>query len=462
MEQDGTSLPSGTLGGTDTVDGGAGTDQITFDNLNQVIGYFDAANSELQFWDWSQYGDSNPDDPSFVHAEETEAQANVNFVGMEQLYFGSYDGSADAQFGIDFSFGGNFTGMMVAGGSGDDSINWSNGTQEWFSGADAVLIFGGGGNDTIYGSSVFDDIQGGDGNDTIYVAGGYNTANSIAGGAGDDTIHVHSFDALNTITGGAGTDTVDYSYLESNLTVSLSQSFVGVLHGAAQGDTISGVETLIGSSIDDVFSFTGTASGSGVTTVNGDDGNDTFSFGTGATFGGLVDGGAGTDTLVLGASANTVTVANVETITGGALEDTITIQNGSNVVVTGGTYSDTLTLDGSSHVVRYTSLGDLGDIINGYAKASDALLFDSSVFLGDGGDIFGGSNNTLSNLEYFHSGSGMVASDGASVFFFQDTDTGKLYYDADGSDGASAAVLVADFDSDLEVSDFIGTSGAVA
>ena len=480
MEQAGTSLPSGTLGGTDTVDGGGGTDQITFANLNQVIGYFDASNSELSFWDWSQYGDSNPDDPATVHAEEMAAQATVTFTDMDQLYFGSYDGSAKAQFGGGFTFAGSFTGMVVAGGSGDDSINWSGSSGEgWFSGADAVLIFGGGGNDTIYGSAGPDDIQGGDGNDTIYGSGGTNSlsggagddtiyveglGNTVNGGDGNDTIHVKVAASANNIVGGSqsgGVDTLTYSTLGTAITANMTGSSLTVLHGGT--DSVSGIESFVGSANADTFNLTGDVTSYGVQNITGDGGNDIFNVEAGTTFSGTLYGGSGTDTVNLGAVQNPLNVSDIEIVNGSASQDFIVMQGTSDVTVTGGGAADTLTLNSSgSHTVRFTAASDLGDIINGFATATDTLLFDSSVFQGDGGDIFGGSNNTVSNLEYFHSGSGMVASDGATVFFFQDTDTGKLYYDADGSDGATAAVLVGEFDTTLSVTDFTGSNGAVA
>src|SRR5947209_4011676 len=61
-----------------------------------------------------------------------------------------------------------------------------------------------------------------------------------------------------------------------------------------------------------------------VDTLTSGTGADTIAF-TGVLSNASVDMGAGNDTLTLGASGNTVTLANTETVTGGASDDTITL-----------------------------------------------------------------------------------------------------------------------------------------
>ncbi len=288
--------------------------------------------------------------------------------------------------------------------------------------------------------------------------------NTITGGDGNDTIHVKVAASANNINGGSesgGVDTLTYSTLGTTITANMTGSSISVLHGGS--DSVSGIESLVGSANADTFNLTGNVTSYGVQNITGDGGNDIFNLEAGTTFTGTLFGGSGTDTVNLGAVQNPLNISDVEVVYGSASQDFIVMQGASDVTVTGGASSDTLTLNSSgSHTVRYTGTSDLGDIINGFSTATDTLLFNSDSFTDDGGgNIFGGSNGALSDLNYFATGSGLGQWSGNTVYFYQDTsDNGKLYYDADGSDGTHSAVLVAEFDTNLDATDFIGASGA--
>ena len=85
-----------------------------------------------------------------------------------------------------------------------------------------ATLYGTTNNDYLYGTNLNDIIYGDAGNDTI------------RGSAGADTIY-----------GGAGIDTVDYSSSQAAVTVNLSTGTGS--GGDAQGDTLRGIENLIGS-----------------------------------------------------------------------------------------------------------------------------------------------------------------------------------------------------------------------
>jgi hemolysin type calcium-binding protein/FecR-like protein len=307
-------IPSGGIGGVDTVDGGGGTDQITFDQLHSVSGRLDAATSKLYMWD----GIST--DPMTL--SDSTAALSVTFQNMEQLYFGSYDGSADAAFPISFSFGASFTGLVVAGSTGNDEINWSSGTLNWYSGADAVLVFGGCGNDILYGSGVADDLQGGAGNDTLYGAGGSNslsggagndtiyvdgTTNTVKGGDGDDTIYVEGATSGNTINGGSDSsigDTLNFSSLGASVQFNFNGSAANVTHGGSGGGDVSGIENYVGSGLADTINLNGDMSSLGIDDLNGGAGADTFNVAAGTTFSGKLSGGGGSDTINLHAAGS--------------------------------------------------------------------------------------------------------------------------------------------------------------
>ena len=195
--------------------------------------------------------------------------------------------------------------------------------------------------DTLTGNAVANTLDGRSGNDTLI------------GGAGADAL-----------IGGAGTDTADYSSSAAGVTVNL-QTGLGA-GGDAQGDTLSGIENIIGSALADV--------------LTGDSGANTLVGGLGAD---VLNGGAGTDTADYSSSAAGVTVSletgsgsggdaqgdalsGIENIIGSALADTLTGNGGINTLV-GGLGADVLN-------------GRAGnDTLSGGAD-TDTFLFDGTAF----------------------------------------------------------------------------------
>jgi Ca2+-binding RTX toxin-like protein len=140
----------------------------------------------------------------------------------------------------------------------------------------ADLIFGDAGNDTIDGGAGNDKLAGEDGNDTF------------KGGAGADQM-----------SGGAGVDTVDYSGSVTGVTVDLRTGTGS--RGDAEGDTLSGIENLIGSNGPWGDTLTGDSNDNildgrrGSDFLFGNDGKDTLIGGMGND---TMAGGAGPDTFV--------------------------------------------------------------------------------------------------------------------------------------------------------------------
>ncbi|WP_374063556.1 calcium-binding protein, partial [Pseudomonas cichorii] len=86
-------------------------------------------------------------------------------------------------------------------------------------------------------------------------------ADTLTGTAGDDEINALAGNDLikgsagaDKIDGGAGSDTVDYSASTEgiNINVRLGVGLVG-RGGDAEGDTLNGIETVIGTAFNDVF-----------------------------------------------------------------------------------------------------------------------------------------------------------------------------------------------------------------
>jgi Ca2+-binding RTX toxin-like protein len=168
------------------------------------------------------------------------------------------------------------------------------------------LVSGTAGDDTLVGTTGVDMIDGGAGNDTLNGGAG---DEFLYGGAGDDTLAGGA--GSDVLSGGLGTDTADYSASAAGVTVDL-EAGTGT-GGDAQGDILSGIENLIGTSYDDTFR------GNDADNVfTGGDGNDVFAVGD----------MAGNDTLYGGV--------------GGGWTDTIRLLNSDNSSIAGGW---TITLD---------------------------------------------------------------------------------------------------------------------
>ena len=187
------------------------------------------------------------------------------------------------------------------GGSGHDHLT---------GGAGADVLVGGPGNDAAYyaisaaavtvnlldGTGTGGDAEGdtldsieylsGSGHDDTLIGNAGN--NVLAGGAGADTLD-----------GGEGIDTASYSGSASRVDVRLSGTVVN--HGDATGDTLTGIENLIGSAHNDILAGDRQAN-----TLDGLDGNDLLWASSGDD---LLTGGPGADRLVGGAGLDTASWA---------------------------------------------------------------------------------------------------------------------------------------------------------
>src|SRR5262245_37269067 len=132
----------------------------------------------------------------------------------------------------------NTTGIVVSGGSGDDTISLGNaalppaqlfggnGNDMLSGGSGADQLFGGNGNDTLNGGDGDDILDGGAGDDRV--VGGRGTDTAFLG-AGNDTFVWNPGDGNDTVEGGAGFDKLDF--LGANKDFSAN--------GANKGETIT-------------------------------------------------------------------------------------------------------------------------------------------------------------------------------------------------------------------------------
>ncbi|WP_053213435.1 calcium-binding protein [Pseudomonas sp. Q12-87] len=264
-----------------------------------------------------------------------------------------------------------------------------------------AVINGTSGTDTLVGTTGADQLYGLEGNDSLSGGDGNDW---LEGGAGSDTLN-----------GGTGTDTASYANSTAGVTVNLTTG-TG-LGGDAQGDTLTSMEAVVGSSFNDTLisqtnghSLQG-GGGDDVYVVNGIGvtvyeaagwGNDevrttladltlaanverlTFT-GTGNFIGrgnasdNIITGGAGNDTLIGGAGA--------DQLIGGAGVDTASYEDSGNVTLnlktgvhTGAALGDTFngieTFRGSASLDTFYASA-AADNLDGYS-GNDTLTYSQS------------------------------------------------------------------------------------
>ncbi len=241
---------------------------------------------------------------------------------------------------------------------------------------------------TITGTTGSDSMTGGSGDDTIHGAGGTDV---IAAGGGNDSVDYWANET--SIDGGTGSDTLVFRAAGSITTFNLAAS-AGTDQTAGDTTLVTNFEGFDASSSTSAMTVTGTSgantliTGSGNDTIDGGGGADTIAAGGGndtvSLYGaeGSVDGGTGTNTLVL-KTAYTVTLTNTADQTSG---DGATVTNFVNVDASA--LSAAVTLTGDANANALTG-GSGADTITGAAGAD-------TIRGGGGGDsISAGSENDL-------------------------------------------------------------------
>jgi Ca2+-binding RTX toxin-like protein len=279
------------------------------------------------------------------------------------------------------------------GGSLADTIN---------GGASADTLSGLGGNDVISGDAGNDILNGGAGNDRLF--GGQDN-DTLIGGTGADALF-----------GGAGIDSASYQF--SNAGVSINLKAGTGSGGHAAGDTLNGIENVLGSAFNDTLN-----GDNGANELNGGGGNDVLSGGQG---GDNLIGGTGIDSasyqfsnvaVNVNLKANTATGGHaegdtfnsVENLIGSAFNDVLT-GSGANNTLNGGAGNDTLSGGNGNDTLlggagNDTLVGGAGaDVLNGgadfdtasYSQSNAAVTVNLNAGTGNGGHATG---DTLSGIE---------------------------------------------------------------
>jgi Ca2+-binding RTX toxin-like protein len=301
-------------------------------------------------------------------------------------------GDGDDSIAFD-SFTGNQTVEKIDGGLGTNKI-WGTQYANVIDLSNTQLvniasIEGGGGDDTITGSSQSDLIVGGQGSDYVKGGAGDDTFlmsgidlysdrvrgdagyDVLLGSAGDDNFGFDSYggmDYVEKIDGGLGVNVIVGTQYGNVIDLSNTELVnIARIDGGAGDDTLtgsSGADTfvggvgsdrMIGGGGDDIFLISGSDSwedrvegGAGYDVILGSAGNDVFRFRNyhGNDTVEKIDGGTGWDIIAGGGDHDTINLSttelvNISRIEGGAGEDFITGSAG-NDVIDGGTWMDRL------------------------------------------------------------------------------------------------------------------------
>ncbi|WP_343525506.1 cadherin domain-containing protein [Sphingomonas sp.] len=362
--------------GDDTLDGGRGADVLDGGDGFDTADYSSASAGVNVYLDGRV---------------STGEAAGDQLISIERVLGSQYDDLLVGSAGANDLAGGDGDDVLVGGGgadtleggAGEDIADYSAST----AGVNVNLSTGLGqggdaegdrlsGIEDVIGSA-FDDVLTGDDNDNRFV-----------GGAGADRM-----------VGGGGIDTADYSTSQVAVSVSLDGR-VGQ-GGDAQGDTLSGIENLIGSDLNDQLGGDG-----GANTLTGGKGDDVLTGRGGAD---LLIGGDGLDTADYSDSTAAVDIGldgsanhggdaegdvydGIEALVGSAWNDRLRGSDGADVLHGGGG-DDVL-------------MGSLGaDVMDGgdgidtadYHASTAAITVDLQAGTGAGG-LAGG--DTLNSIEH--------------------------------------------------------------
>ncbi|MEH2536615.1 MULTISPECIES: beta strand repeat-containing protein [unclassified Bradyrhizobium] len=451
---DGSDVLAG-LGGADLLDGGAGTDTATYAassagvNVSLVTGTGSGGDAEgdtlisienltgssqndtLEGNDGDNVlaGGAGNDTVSYGHAVTGVTVSLALTTAQDTIGAGT-----DTLSTFENLTGSHFDNVLT-GSSGANVITSFEGNDILDGGAGADTLIGGTGNDTYVVDNAGDVVTevADEGVDTLQSSISYTlganvenltltgTGNLNGTGNADDNVITGNvgnnvlagLGGADTLIGNSGTDTVTYAASLAGVNVSLTTGTGS--GGDADGDTLSNVENLTGSGLND--------------TLEGDGSNNVLTGGAGIDTVSYENALAGvTVSLALTAAQNTVgagtdTLSSFENLTGSAFDDTLTGNTAANVL-TGGAGNDTLnggtgadTLIGGTGNDTYI-VDNVGDVVTeAVNEGTDTVQSSMNYALGDdlenlmltGAGALSGTGNADSNIITGNTGSNILA-----------------------------------------------------
>ena len=383
--------------GSDTLEGGVGNDTYLVDDaLDRIIEAAGAGTDTVQTILASFTLPDNVEVLTYTGAGNFTGTGN----GTGNTINGA--GGADLLSGLggDDTLNGNVGNDTLDGGEGNDALNGGADNDSLLGGAGVDNLSGGGGDDVLNGGLDNDVLNGGGGSDTASYAGETSnmTIDLVAGTARRNGTLEDTLTSIESAIGGSGNDSMTGS------------GGANLLDGGAGDDTLiggGGADTLLGGAGADRFTYVigggadsvdgGAGPGTDILSITSNGSNDVLDVifnGTRLTNfeGGSVTGvesvtadlGGGTDTLnytgttadlivnLTGSASGFTSILNIENVTGGSGNDTLTGSAGSNNL-SGGAGNDTLNGNGGTDVM----VGGIGD----------------DTYITDGGDTLTENNN---------------------------------------------------------------------
>jgi Ca2+-binding RTX toxin-like protein len=376
---------SGGSGGVDTLNGGLGTDTYLYaakdgvDIVNTGDKGFDRVSLVDSPYDWDTQRDG---DDLLIQFVVDEAAADAEFDPTTAIRIvDQYAGAGIAFFTGDF---GEEVNLFYGGDADLTTVFTASGLTGKDQGANAEVVEGTDGADTINGGGGQTDfLSGNGGDDVVNGQSGSGEQAFLYGGEGNDTLNgaagndnLRGDEGDDVLDGGAGRDRADYRFAKGAVAVDLSKQGVAQTIGADQGlDTLIDIENARGSAFND------TLIGNDIGNVLfGKDGDDSLVGGGGNDF---MIGGKGNDTLE-GAALGDFVEASYEDAKVGVVVNLTGVVQGS--------------------VAAHTATDGLGGV--------DTLKNIAGVFGSEFGDQFFGADND----EFFEPMGGDDTIDGGGGF----------------------------------------------
>ncbi|MCY4363582.1 MAG: calcium-binding protein [Gammaproteobacteria bacterium] len=209
------------------------------------------------------------------------------------------------------------------------------------------------GNDTVNGNAGADTLNGDEGNDILNGGAG---ADIINGGPGDDTLD--GGPGADMLDGGPGSDTASYQNSAVAVLVRLHNA-AAVKFGDAEGDTLTGIEHLIGSPYNDVLAGDGEDN-----IMKGEDGDDVL-YGGPAGGDDMMYGGNGDD-RIFGGRGNDI-------LTGGEGNDRLRGGPGEDTLIADGDHMDVLHGGPDDDIFRFFPSDIGGGTIQDFTDGEDVI-----------------------------------------------------------------------------------------
>lgn len=322
-------IVSDDTGGSDTINGGSGQDELR-------LGF-----------DFSDVSDASMAGSTITLTADF---GSLTVLNVEAFVFADMTFTLEELESTIADFEGRFVGEQIQGTSGSDTLNGSVNNDEISGRAGNDYIDASSGEDTIGGGEGFDTIHGRDGDDSIAGNNGYDL---VYGGNGDDTLVGNN--GFDTIYGDAGDDLI-YGGISPD-----------DLHGGDGNDAIygqAGFDALFGGDGDDVMN-----GNAGADLVNGGSGNDTL------------EGGLNHDTMLGGDGNDRISASNGRDILDGGAGNDVLRGNAGNDTLNGGEGNDTLNGGLASDTFVFTG-GQ--DIVQDFQNNNDSIIIDIDLLAGLG------------------------------------------------------------------------------